>query len=472
MPDHDIGLYGLAVMGQNLVLNMERNGYAVTAYNRTHSVTEEFVAGPAKGKNILPAASVEEMIAALKTPRRVMLMVKAGVVVDKVIEQLRPHLDPGDIIIDGGNSFYKDTERRAEELSDDGIRLLGVGISGGEYGALHGPSIMPGGALEAYGHVEPIFVDIAAEAYDGEPCVAYLGSGGAGHYVKMVHNGIEYGFMQSIAEAYDLMRRGLGLSTDRLHEVFARWNDGLLSSFLVEITADIFEHADPETGQPLVDVILDRAKQKGTGKWTSQEAMDLGIPIPTISAAVDARFVSALKAERVSAAGALPGPDPAYKGGRDKMVESIGDALYASVLCTFAQGMAMLDEASGEYDYNFNLREVARIWRAGCIIRAGFLDDIRQMYAEHPDAPNLLVTPFFKEALAARQESWRQVVQTGAALGIPVPAMGASLAYYDGYRAARLPANLIQAQRDYFGAHTYERIDREEGETFHTEWEE
>jgi 6-phosphogluconate dehydrogenase len=470
MPDYDIGLYGLAVMGQNLVLNMARNGYAVAAYNRTHSVTEEFAGGPAKGKNILPAASVEEMVAALKKPRRVMLMVKAGAVVDKVIEQIRPHLEPGDIIIDGGNSFYKDTERRTEELSEDGIRLLGVGISGGEYGALYGPSIMPGGDLEAYGHVEPIFADIAAEAYDGAPCVAYLGPRGAGHYVKMVHNGIEYGFMQAIAESYDLMRRGLGLTADELHKVFARWNDGLLSSFLVEITADIFEQGDPETGQPLVDVILDRAKQKGTGKWTSQEAMDLGIPTPTISAAVDARFISALKAERVDAGDVLPGPDPAYDGDRDAMIEAIGDALYASVLSAFAQGMAMLAEASDEYDYNYNLREVARIWRAGCIIRAGFLDDIRQMYAEHPDAPNLLVTPFFRDALGARQESWRRVVQTGAALGIPVPAIGASLAYYDSYRTARLPANLIQAQRDYFGAHTYERTDREEGETFHTEW--
>ncbi|RME48688.1 MAG: NADP-dependent phosphogluconate dehydrogenase [Chloroflexi bacterium] len=467
MKQQDIGLIGLAVMGQNLVLNMERNGFGVAVYNRTGAKTTAFMEGPAAGKNITATYTIEDLVAALKKPRIVMIMVKAGPAVDAIISQLRPHLESGDLIIDGGNSFFPDTERRSQELAADGIQYLGVGISGGEEGALWGPSIMPGGQREAYALVEPIFTAIAAKV-DGEPCVTYVGPRGAGHYVKMVHNGIEYGDMQLIAEAYDILHRGLGLTTDELHEVFARWNEGVLSSYLIEITADIFTYIDEETGRPLVDLILDKAGQKGTGRWTSQNALELGVPTPTINAAVVGRIISAYKAEREKAAEILRGPDRAFSGDRDAFIEAVGDALYASKICSYAQGFALMRAASQEYEYDLNYSELARIWRGGCIIRARFLDDVRAAYADEPDLPNLLLAPFFQDAVASRQPAWRRVIQTAIELGIPTPAMSASLAYFDSYRSARLPANLIQAQRDYFGAHTYERVDKEG--VFHTEW--
>ena len=467
MSRSDIGLIGLAVMGQNLVLNMARNGYQVSVYNRTAERTKEFIDGSATGKNIVPTYSIGEFIETLKQPRRIMIMVKSGLPVDTVIEQLKPHLDPGDLIIDGGNSFFKDTERRTQALEAQGLGYLGVGISGGEEGALWGPSIMPGGQSQAYTHVEPIYTDIAAKV-EGDPCVTYIGPRGAGHYVKMVHNGIEYGDMQMIAEVYDLLHHGLGLSSAELHEVFTAWNEGVLASFLIEITADIFAHMDEETGVPLVELILDKAQQKGTGKWTSQEALDLGVPTPTINAAVEARILSAYKTEREKAALLYPGKIKRYRDDRANFIADVKDALYASKICAYAQGMALLSAASREYEYNLNLAEVARIWRGGCIIRARLLEDIRAAYAEDPELPNLLLAPFFREALLTRQEAWRHVLQTAVDLEIPIPAMSASLAIFDGYKRAMLPANLIQAQRDYFGAHTYQRVDREG--TFHTEW--
>jgi len=467
MSGNDIGLIGLAVMGQNLVLNMGRNGYQVSVFNRTAERTKEFIDGAATGKNIIPTYSIEEFIKTLKHPRRIMIMVKSGSPVDTVIEQLKPHLDPGDLIIDGGNSFFKDTERRTQALEAQGFGYLGVGISGGEEGALWGPSIMPGGQSHAYAHVELIFTDIAAKV-EGDPCVTYIGPRGAGHYVKMVHNGIEYGDMQMIAEAYDLLHHGLGLSSAELHEVFTAWNEDVLASFLIEITADIFARMDEETGIPLVELILDKAQQKGTGKWTSQEALDLGVPTPTINAAVEARILSAYKTEREKAALLYTGKTKRYRDDRPNFISDVKDALYASKISAYAQGMALLSAASREYEYDLNLAEVARIWRGGCIIRARLLEDIRAAYAEDSELPNLLLAPFFREALLTRQESWRHVLQTAVDLEIPTPAMGASLAIFDGYRRAMLPANLIQAQRDYFGAHTYQRVDREG--TFHTEW--
>jgi len=467
MSASDIGLIGLAVMGQNLVLNMERNGYQVSVYNRTEERTKEFMDGSATGKNIIPAYSIEEFIETLSQPRRIMIMVKSGAPVDAVIEQLKPYLDPGDLLIDGGNSFFKDNERRTPALEALGFSYLGVGISGGEEGALWGPSIMPGGQSQAYAHVEPIYTDIAAKV-DGDPCVTFIGPRGAGHYVKMVHNGIEYGDMQLIAEAYDLLHHGLGLSSTELHRVFTTWNEDILASFLIEITADIFTYLDEETGVPLVELILDKAQQKGTGKWTSQEALDLGVPTPTINAAVEARILSAYKSERGKAALLYPGKTKRYRGDHETFITAVKDALYASKISAYSQGMALLSAASREYEYDLKLAEVARIWRGGCIIRARLLEDIRTAYVEDPDLPNLLLAPFFREALLTRQESWRHVLQTAVDLEIPTPAMGASLAIFDGYRRAMLPANLIQAQRDYFGAHTYQRVDREG--TFHTEW--
>ncbi|MCS7220263.1 MAG: NADP-dependent phosphogluconate dehydrogenase [Anaerolineae bacterium] len=463
----DIGLIGLAVMGQNLALNMERNGFAVAVYNRTMATAEAFVAAH-PGKRLYLARTLEELAGALQRPRRVMIMVKAGQPVDVMIEQLVPLLEPGDLIIDGGNSFFADTARRARELAQAGIHFIGAGISGGEEGALWGPSIMPGGDREAYALVEPIFRAIAAKANDGTPCVAYIGPGGAGHYVKMVHNGIEYGVMQLIAEAYDILRTALGLSAAELAAVFDEWNRGELASFLVEITADILKHTDAETGQPLVDVILDTAGQKGTGKWTSQSALDLGVATPTINAAVEARILSAMKQERIAAAQAIPQPSRSFHDSGDELIAAVRAALYASEICSYAQGMALLRAASEEYGYQLNLGEIAAIWRAGCIIRAGFLDDMRLAFQRSPDLVNLLLDPKFKDELVAREALWRQAVGTAIRLAIPVPAMSASLAYFDAYRSARLPANLIQAQRDYFGAHTYERVDRPG--VYHTEW--
>ncbi len=462
-----LGLIGLAVMGQNLALNIERNGFSVTVYNRTPSRTQEFVEKRARGKNILPTYSIEEFVQSLRTPRKILLMVKAGKPVDALIEQLMPLLEPGDLVIDGGNSFFKETERRAKDLHRLGLFYIGMGISGGEQGALWGPSLMPGGQREAYEMVEPILAAIAAKV-DGEPCVAYMGPGGAGHYVKMIHNGIEYGDMQLISEAYDLLQRGLDLSAAELHEVFAEWNGGALSSYLIEITADIFTKIDEESGKPLVEMILDMAEQKGTGKWVLQNALELGVPIPTISAAVESRYLSTYKGERMAASQILSGPSIEYQGNAREFVRAVEASLYASKICSYAQGMALLQVASHEYRYDLLLEEIARIWRGGCIIRARFLEKIRLAFERNPNLSNLLLDPDFAAAVQSRQNAWRLAIRTAVALGIPCPAMSASLAYYDAFRSARLPANLIQAQRDYFGAHTYSRIDKEG--VFHTKW--
>ncbi len=467
MSQYDIGLIGLAVMGQNLVLNIENRGFSVAVYNRTAERTQEFIQKRAQGKNIQACYSLEEMVGALSRPRKIMLMVQAGKAVDDVIAQLRPLVEPGDLIIDGGNSFYKDTERRAVDLAKDNINYIGTGVSGGEEGALKGPAIMPGGQPEAYAMVEPIFKAIAAVA-EGEPCVQYLGPRGAGHYVKMVHNGIEYGDMQLIAESYDVMHRALNLSAQELHDIYAEWNEGVLQSYLIEITRDIFTKTDEETGKPLVDMILDEAQQKGTGKWTSQDALDLGAPIPTINAAVESRIISAYKDERVAASKVLSGPEIDYRGDRDALIQDVRDALYAAKICSYAQGMALLRAASDEYDYDLHLGNVARIWRGGCIIRARFLNDITAAYERNPGLTNLLLDPYFTEAILTRQGALRRVVQTAVGLGIPCLAFSSALASFDAYRTDRLPANLTQAQRDYFGAHTDRRIDREG--VFHTEW--
>ncbi|MBC8246098.1 MAG: NADP-dependent phosphogluconate dehydrogenase [Deltaproteobacteria bacterium] len=467
MEQHDFGLIGLAVMGQNLVLNMERNGYHVAVYNRTASITTDFIEGPASEKNITGTYSLKEFIASLKRPRKVMIMVKAGSPVDAVIDQLKEYLEAGDLIIDGGNSFFKDSERRSKMLAPDRILFLGTGVSGGEEGALMGPSIMPGGQPEAYELVKPIFEAISAKV-DAEPCVTHIGPRGSGHFVKMVHNGIEYGDMQLIAEAYDVLNRGLGVSADELHDIFNQWNKGVLSSYLIEITSDIFKAKDPESGTPLVELILDKAGQKGTGRWTSQIAMDLGVPTPTINAAVEARILSGYKDERQTAAAMFPKTDTAYSVDRSTLINDVGDALYLAKICSYAQGMDLLRQASLDYEYELNYGDIAKIWRGGCIIRAEFLNDIRAAFDENPNLSNLLVAPFFKDAVIQREASLRRVIELAVKIGIPTPAMGASLAYFDAFRSERLPANLIQAQRDYFGAHTYERVDRTG--VFHTEW--
>jgi len=467
MAKYQFGLIGLAVMGENLVLNIERNGFSVAVYNRTAERTQAFADGSAKGKRIKPCYTLRELVDSLEKPRKVMLMVQAGDPVDQVISQLAPLLEPGDLIIDGGNSFFKDTERRALNLTKDNINYIGTGVSGGEEGALKGPAVMPGGQFEAYKLIEPILRAIAAKV-DGEPCVTYIGPRGAGHYVKMVHNGIEYGDMQLIAEAYDILHRALGLSAKELHDIFAEWNEGELKSYLIEITRDIFAKIDEETGEPLVDKVLDEAQQKGTGKWTSQNALDLGAPIPTINAAVESRIISAYKAERVAASAVLPGPMGRSDGDRKQLIQDVRNALFAAKICSYAQGMALLSAASKEYDYGLKLGAIARIWRGGCIIRAQFLNDITAAYKRNPELTNLILDPYFKEALLTRQASLRRAIQTAVGLGIPCLAFSASLAYFDAYRTARLPANLTQAQRDYFGAHTYRRIDKEG--VFHSEW--
>ena len=467
MGDYQFGLIGLAVMGQNLVLNIERNGFPVAVFNRTAARTKEFVAGPAKGKNVKPCYSMEELVDSLQTPRKVMLMVKAGDPVDQVIAQLKPLLAPGDLIIDGGNSFYKDTERRALELAEDKLNYIGTGVSGGEEGALWGPAIMPGGQLEAYKMVEPILTAVAAKV-DGEPCVTYIGPRGAGHYVKMVHNGIEYGDMQLIAEAYDIMHRALNLSAQELHDIFSDWNEGELQSYLIEITRDIFAKMDKETGKPLVDMVLDEAKQKGTGKWASQDSLDIGAPLPTITAAVESRIISSYKLERVVASHVLSGPEIEFQGSHDQLVQDVRDALYAAKICSYAQGMALLKAVSEEYDYDLDLGSVAKIWRGGCIIRARFLNDITAAYERNPELTNLLLDSYFAKEILSRQAALRRVVQAAVSLGIPCLAFSASLAYFDAYRTDRLPANLTQAQRDYFGAHTFRRVDKEG--IFHAEW--
>jgi len=465
------GLIGLGVMGQNFVLNVERNGYGVAVYNRTAETTDKYIAGPAAGKNIKPAYTLKEFIDSLESPRKIMLLVKAGAPVDATIQQLIPLLDKGDLIIDGGNSFFTDTERRAKELESQGFNFFGMGVSGGEEGALWGPSLMPGGSRDAYKEVEPIMNAVAAKAdEDGEPCVTYLGPGGSGHYVKMVHNGIEYGDMELIAEAYYLLDRALGLSAQEFHEIFTEWNKAELSSFLIEITAKVFSKVDEDTGKPLVEVILDKAGQKGTGRWMGENALELGISIPTIIAAVNGRIISSQKEERVHASSVLTGPTKKYEGGSQKLIDATRDALYVSKICSYAQGMSLLKKASVEYGYNMDLGTIARIWRAGCIIRARLLNDITSAFNRNKDLPNLLVDDAFRESVNSRQESWRFVIQTAIESGIPMPAMSASLAYYDSYRSERLPANLIQAQRDFFGAHTFERTDKQG--TFHADWEE
>ncbi|CAB1072521.1 6-phosphogluconate dehydrogenase, decarboxylating (EC [Olavius algarvensis Delta 1 endosymbiont] len=474
-PQCDIGLVGLAVMGQNLILNMADHGFQVAAYNRTISKVDEFMAGSARGKSIVGCRSPEELVRNLKQPRRLMLMVKAGEPVDQTIRQLAPLLDKGDIIIDGGNSYFEDTERRIEELAAHEIRYLGTGVSGGEEGARHGPSIMPGGNDAAWPHLKPIFQGIAAKVGPNQdiPCCDWVGPGGAGHYVKMVHNGIEYGDMQLICEAYSLLKDGLGLGNERLYDIFAQWNQGELDSYLIEITRDIFSVKDAESGSAVVDLILDKAGQKGTGKWTSQLALDLGVPTTLITEAVFARILSAHKEKRVRAGRILSGPGNNLQQWRDSVepepfIEQVRQALYASKICSYAQGFFQLQAASAEKDWHLNFGGIAMLWRGGCIIRAAFLERIKEAYDRDADLENLLLDPYFKKAVDSNQAGWRQVVSTAVQIGLPLPAMGAALNYYDGYRSERLPQNLLQAQRDYFGAHTYERVDRDGA--FHTDW--
>jgi 6-phosphogluconate dehydrogenase len=467
MAKQQIGVIGLAVMGKNLALNIESRGYSVAVYNRSREKTDEFLK-EAEGKNVVGTYSIEEFVNALEKPRKILLMVKAGAATDATIEQLKPYLEKGDILIDGGNTYFKDTQRRNKELAELGIHFIGTGVSGGEEGALKGPSIMPGGQKEAHELVRPIFEAIAAKV-DGEPCTTYIGPDGAGHYVKMVHNGIEYGDMQLIAEAYFLLKHVLGLSAQELHEIFAEWNKGELDSYLIEITADIFTKVDEETGKPLVDVILDKAGQKGTGKWTSQSALDLGVPLPIITESVFARFISAMKDERVKASKLLSGPAvKPFEGDREHFIESVRRALYMSKICSYAQGFAQMKAASDEYNWDLQYGNIAMIFRGGCIIRAQFLQKIKEAYDRDPELPNLLLDPYFKEIVENYQEALREIISIAVMRGIPVPAFSSALAYYDSYRMETLPANLIQAQRDYFGAHTYERVDKEG--IFHTEW--
>lgn len=477
-PNSDLGLIGLAVMGQNLVLNMESKGFHVAIFNRTTSVTQKLMAEwtPA-GKNISAGNTLEEFVGLLKRPRKVMIMVKAGAPVDAVIAQLLPLLEKGDVIIDGGNSLFTDTVRREKELKDQGIYFVGAGVSGGEEGALKGPSIMPGGDPVAYSFIEPIFTKISAHVVDTlspdgrmAPCCTYIGPDGAGHYVKMVHNGIEYGDMQLICEAYALLKGVLGLSAQELHEVFKTWNEGELESFLIEITADIFSRIDPDTNTPLVDVILDKAGQKGTGKWTLQSAQDLGVPVSTINAAVEQRIVSSMKAQRLHAAKVLSGPDASaeFTGDKQAFIDAVRDALFASKIVSYAQGLALIGAASKEFGWNLSVGNIAAIWRGGCIIRARFLDRITEAYGRDSALVNLMLDPYFTEIMTRSQSGWRTALVEGIQRGIAVPALSASLGYYDSYRAERLPQNLLQAQRDYFGAHTYERTDKEG--SFHTDW--
>jgi 6-phosphogluconate dehydrogenase len=464
----DIGVVGLGVMGANLALNMERNGFRIAGYDLEPAKGQAFVSGPAAGRQVELAASPEALMAMLKRPRRVLMMVPAGAAVDSAIAHLTPHLQPGDILIDGGNSWFLDTERRGRDLAGVGFHYIGTGVSGGEQGALWGPAIMPGGQHEAWEALAPILRAIAAKADDGEPCVDYMGPGGAGHYVKMVHNGIEYGDMQLIAESYDLLARGLRLPAREISAIFQEWNAGDLRSYLVEITAEVLARTDPESGRPLVDLILDEAQQKGTGKWTSQHAFDIGAPIPTINAAVESRILSALKAERVHASRILRGPSPHYHGKKERLVDAVRAALYASKVTSYAQGFGLLKLASAEYKWDLQPVRIAKIWRAGCIIRAALLGDIMAAFQREAALPNLLLDDAFRQAVDSRQGSWRFVVQVAVEMGIPVPAIAASLSYFDAYRSERLPANLTQGQRDYFGAHTYRRLDKPG--VFHTEW--
>jgi 6-phosphogluconate dehydrogenase len=468
-PVADIAVIGLAVMGQNLILNMNDHGFKVVAFNRTLEKIDEFLAREAKGTQVIGARSIEEMVACLKRPRRVMLMVKAGAAVDEFIERLLPHLEAGDILIDGGNSLFEDTIRRVRHVESKGLLYIGTGVSGGEEGARHGPSIMPGGSAAAWPHVKEIFQAIAAKVEDNVPCCDWVGEDGAGHYVKMVHNGIEYGDMQLICEAYQLMRDGLGMSADEMHQVFAQWYQTELDSYLIEITRDILAYKDAD-GLPLVDKILDTAGQKGTGKWTVISSQELGIPITLIAEAVYARSVSALKEQRVKAARKLKGPRPVISGDRATFVEAIRLALYASKIVSYAQGYMLMRAAAAQYGWTLNYGGVALMWRGGCIIRSVFLSHIKEAFERNPKLSNLMLDDYFRGEIKKCQKGWRTVVATAAKKGIPVPALATALCFYDAYRNPRLPANLLQAQRDYFGAHTYERIDQPRGQYFHTNW--
>jgi 6-phosphogluconate dehydrogenase len=465
----DIGLVGLAVMGENLVLNMESHGFAVAVYNRTVEKVDAFTGGRGRGKKIIGTHSVKELVGALKWPRKIMLMVKAGKAVDDFIEQLIPFLSPGDIIIDGGNSYFPDTIRRTKYTESKGLLYIGTGVSGGEEGALKGPSIMPGGSPAAWPHVKPIFQSIAAKVEDGTPCCDWVGENGAGHFVKMVHNGIEYGDMQLICEAYQIMKELLGMSASAIHKVFKRWNEGELNSYLIEITRDILAYKDTD-GKPLVDKILDTAGQKGTGKWTSVSSLDLGIPLTLISEAVYARCLSAMKEERMAASKVLSGPTKKIIGNKEAFLRDLEKALYASKIISYTQGYVLMRAAAEEHKWNLNYGGIALLWRGGCIIRSVFLGRIKEAFDRNPQLSNLLLDPFFKETIEKSQKSWRRVVSTAVLNGIWVPSCSTALSYFDGFRNARLPANLLQAQRDFFGAHQYERVDKPRGEFFHTNW--
>ncbi len=466
----DIGLIGLAVMGENLVLNMESRGFHVAVFNRTTSVVDAFEAGRGKGKNFVFAKTLKDFVGALKRPRRAQIMVKAGAPVDAVIDQLVPLLEPGDVIIDGGNSLWTDTQRREKALKEKGIHFFGVGVSGGEEGALKGPSIMPGGSKEGWASLAPIYTKIAAVA-DGEPCCRHMGPDGAGHYVKMAHNGIEYGDMQLICEAYAILKAALNPSADEFAQIFTDWNKGELDSFLIEITSKIFTKKDPETGKAVVDIVLDKAGQKGTGKWTVGHAVEMGVPLSVIGSAVEARILSSMKDQRVAASAVLKGPAPKpFTGDRAKFIEAVRDALYASKIISYAQGMVQLGAASALYNWNLNFEDIASIWRGGCIIRARFLNRITEAYKKNPALKNLVLDPFFADILNRTQANWRIAVTTAIEYGIAVPGFSSALAYFDSYRSANLPANLLQAQRDYFGAHTFERTDKPAGQFFHYDW--
>lgn len=465
----DIGLIGLAVMGENLVLNMESKGYTVAVFNRTVSKVHDFIGGRGKGKNFIGADSLEELVSAIKRPRKVMMLVKAGKPVDDFIERLIPLLEPGDIIIDGGNSHFPDTIRRTEYVESKGLLYVGTGVSGGEEGALRGPSMMPGGSPEAWPHVKEIFQAVSAKVDDGTPCCDWVGENGAGHFVKMVHNGIEYGDMQIINEAYHLMKELLGMDAFEQHEVFKRWNKGVLDSYLIEITSDILAYKD-EDGSPLVEKILDMAGQKGTGKWTAVTALDLGIPLTLIGESVFSRCLSAQKDLRVKAAKAIKVAKKPFEGDKQQFINDLEKALYAAKIISYAQGYNLMMEAAKEYNWNLNYGGIALMWRGGCIIRSHFLGDIKNAFDKNPSLENLLLDPFFKEAVLSAQESWRKVCATALMHGIPVPALTSALTYFDGFRNERLPANLLQAQRDYFGAHMYERVDAPRGKYFHTDW--
>lgn len=467
MSKQQIGVIGLAVMGKNLALNIESRGFTVSVFNRSREKTDDLIQ-EAQGKNLVGTYSIEEFVQSLETPRKILIMVQAGNATDATIEQLVPHLDQGDIIIDGGNAYFPDTQRRSKELEAKGFRFIGTGVSGGEEGALKGPAIMPGGQESAYQLVEPILTAISAKV-NGDPCCTYIGPDGAGHYVKMVHNGIEYGDMQLICEAYDLLKNVLNVNAEELHEIFSDWNKGELDSYLIEITADIFSKYDPETNKPMVDVILDSAGQKGTGKWTSQSALDLGVPLSMITESVFSRFLSAMKDERVHASKLLNGPQTSkFEGDRAAFIENVRKALFTSKIVSYAQGFAQMRAASDEYGWDLKYGNIAMIFRGGCIIRSRFLQNIKDAYDRDPGLKNLLLDPYFKDIVENYQDAWRQVVAAAVANGVPVPGMSSALAYYDSYRTERLPANLLQAQRDYFGAHTFKRVDKEG--SFHFNW--